>query len=204
MTNLKKILKQFNRRYFWGGILVGSIVCLLVFISVLVAYPSFEGVVLVFTMVIVFLIFLVIYLIQKLVRSSAIQNAIKKQGEIASFNQDNFQEVCDSKHFFVGKDWLVWRKGYQYRFFHRDHLQNFEKYATSNPGNDYGLLNIYTDKGKVSLPYDIIEGMDVAVYLNQWLHPVTEEVLDELVCPECFEVNCATAKFCRNCGTKLV
>ena len=172
-TNLKRIKSRYNGAYIWWGVLCYAAMMLAAVIFLKDSY-AMEFLVYFLTIGIVLLIATVIVVvIVSLVRSALLKKMIMSQGDLNSFNQEEFMEVGYSHNIYVSANWFLWNRGFEYRIFHRSHIRGCMTHPNQRAGNTYAVCDLYTDKSQtpLNLYYTYVPGVDLPGMIQGWLNP---------------------------------
>ena len=202
-SNFQLIKKKFFTSYFNLFVIFVCIIgCLLLVMTY--GYGAYAG--LIGSLIGIVILFLVAFLLAQLFASlkvGKIKQAVRTQGSIESFDQEDFKEIADSKYFFVGKEWLLWNINKQFEVMNRDSIIGVSEVPGQNPNNDLGQLafQLKGRKEPLRLTYDIVNHQNCAVALNQWLGGTYDPT--KKICPHCMAPNELNNIMCDYCGSPL-
>ena len=222
-TNLKRIMSRYNREYFWQGVLWLSLILMLMTVYLRYSSPLLLVSYLLVGLVCGFIGMLIIVLIVSLIRKAILKSTIRKQGDLQSFNEEEFMEIGYSKHFFVSDNWLVWNRGDHYRIFNRNHILGVNPHPAQRADNRYGVCDLYADtmKKSINLYYEKADNVDLPGMIQGWLHGYSENAVNDTlisgvydtfaqntapaqkICQACMAPNDPNASFCGYCGSPL-
>lgn len=172
-TNLKRIKSRYNGAYIWWGVLCFAAMMLAMVIFLKDSYALEFFVYFLTAGIILAILTVLTVVIVSLIRTALLKKMIRAQGDLESFNQEDFMEVGYSHNVFVSANWFLWNRGFEYRIFHRAHIRACLTHPNQRPGNTYAVCDLYTDSSAtpLNLYYTYVPGVDLPGMIQGWLFP---------------------------------
>lgn len=202
-TNLKRIQKKFMSSN-WNKFVIA--ICV---IGIFLTYAFFgrgfyTGLLtaIILTLVLFLIGWIIAYVMSK-GKVNALKNVIVRQGDLESFEQEDFKEIAKSKAFYVGDEWLLWNQGKHYRVFNKDEIEDVVPLEGQREGNAFGQCGLVLKKldKPMMLTYAVAPGNDCVNALRMWKKGYYNP--NKKICPHCLGPNELNQTNCTYCGRPL-